>query len=235
MKLPTDSCLNVFPIQTADVLRRNASWKSGFGISSFLRLFARRATSPFARVRCPGGFTLVEMMVASASASMLIAAVVALGMFTGKSFSIIGNYVDLDAQSRHAADVMSRQIRDASALVAYSTNDPSFLELTNSISGQLTFIIYSKYSSTLWMANLQNSAATTWNTLLTHCDDWTFSLYDRAPNISSTNITFNPTMNPAICKMINMSWKCSRSILGAKFNTETVQTAEIVLRNQITY
>jgi len=28
-----------------------------------------------------------------------------------------------------------------------------------------------------------------------------------------------------------VSWKCSRTILGAKINTESVQTAKIVLRN----
>jgi hypothetical protein len=31
--------------------------------------------------------------------------------------------------------------------------------------------------------------------------------------------------------MIDVSWKCSREILGAKINTESVQTAKIVIRN----
>ena len=29
-----------------------------------------------------------------------------------------------------------------------------------------------------------------------------------------------------------MTWKCSRTILGQKANTESVQTAQVVLRNK---
>ena len=34
------------------------------------------------------------------------------------------------------------------------------------------------------------------------------------------------------CKLINMTRKCSRTILGSKLNTESVQTAQVVLRNK---
>jgi hypothetical protein len=30
---------------------------------------------------------------------------------------------------------------------------------------------------------------------------------------------------------VDVSWKCSRQILGEKVNTESVQTAKIVMRN----
>lgn len=234
MKFRTDSRPTVVPPLTAEITGQNTFGKTRFHFSSLRRLFFKWAANSSTRVRSAAGFTLAEMMVATAMASLLVASVIALGMFATKSFNIMGNYVDLDAQSRHASDVMSQQIRDASALVAYSTNYPSYLELTNSINGQLTFIIYSPSSSKLWMGRTGNATATSWNTLLTHCDDWTFSLYNRAPNISSNNVTFFTTTNAVTCKMINMTWKCSRRILGAKLNTESVQTAEIVLRNQIT-
>ena len=32
-------------------------------------------------------------------------------------------------------------------------------------------------------------------------------------------------------KLIDVSWKCSRKIMGEKLNTESVQTAKIVIRN----
>jgi len=35
------------------------------------------------------------------------------------------------------------------------------------------------------------------------------------------------------CKLINMTWKCSRTIFGSKRNTESIQTAQIVLRNKV--
>jgi hypothetical protein len=51
-------------------------------------------------------------------------------------------------------------------------------------------------------------------------------------------LVFYPATNNAgaldltICKVINMNWKCSRAILQQKINTESVQTAQIVLRNK---
>ena len=36
----------------------------------------------------------------------------------------------------------------------------------------------------------------------------------------------------ATAKVIDLSWVCSRSILGQKANTESVQTARIVIRKQ---
>jgi hypothetical protein len=69
--------------------------------------------------------------------------------------------------------------------------------------------------------------------VLTGCDRWKVWLYNRAPNINSTNLSFNPATSLANCKLVNMSWKCSRTILGSKINTESVQTAQIVLRNKV--
>lgn len=179
-------------------------------------------------------FTLAEMMVAVATGSLLTAAVVALGLYTARSFNMIGNYVDLDAQSRYAADVLGREIRDASALQAFSTNNPSFLRLFNATTGQTITITYDTNSATLMFAKSGQPT----QTLLTHCNSWTFSLYNRYPNTNS--ITFYGATNSAgnldvkVCKVINMSWKCSRTVLGSPFNTESVQTAQIVLRNKIT-
>jgi hypothetical protein len=34
------------------------------------------------------------------------------------------------------------------------------------------------------------------------------------------------------CKLVSVSWICSRSILGSRLNTESVQTAKIVIRKQ---
>lgn len=188
---------------------------------------------PSVRAMSAPGFTLVEMMVAVAVSSLLITGIVGLGMYTAKSFLMVGNYVDLDAQSRNAADVMGRQIRDASALVNFGTNGNPFLLLTNNITGQTITITYKTNISTLTMA-VRGPAAQT-QTLLTSCYSWNFSLYDRYPDITTTNITFYPATNALVCKVINMSWTCSRKILGTPFNTESVQTAQIVLRNQVRY
>lgn len=181
------------------------------------------------------GFTLVEMLVGMGTASMLIASVVALGMYSTRTFNMVGNYVDLDAQSRHAADILGREIRDSSALLAFSTNNPAYLKLTNDTAGVVVTIKYDKNTGTLVMTKTGQTS----QTLLTDCNSWTFSLFDRHPAITPTNITFYAATNgagkldPSFCKVIDLSWECSRTIFGAKFNTESVQTAQIVLRNKI--
>ena len=34
------------------------------------------------------------------------------------------------------------------------------------------------------------------------------------------------------CKLVDLNWRCSRQILQQKVNTESVQTAKIVIRNE---
>lgn len=195
------------------------------------------ATQPFARTVNAAGFTLIEMMVAGALTTFLMASVITLGMYTSKSFCMMGNYVDLDSQSRNAVDILGREIRDASALVAFSTNNPAYLQFTNATTGQSITVTYNEYNSTLTLARTGQPT----RTLLTGCDSWSFSLYDRSPDITATNITFYSSTNilgqldPTFCKVVNMTWVCSRKILGSPFNTESVQTAQIVLRNQVNY
>lgn len=187
--------------------------------------------SQHVRVRRPvrPGYTLVEMMVAILAAALLIAAVVALTIFSSKAFIMIGNYTDMDSASRNAIDVISREIRDASDLLAYSTNNPSYLLFTNATAGTATKIIYDADARTLTM---QKTGEPT-RTYLTQCDKWSFSLYNRVPIISPTNITFYSTSDLKQVKLINMSWTCSRTVLGSKLNTEIVITAQVVLRNKV--
>lgn len=181
------------------------------------------------------GFTLVETLMAMGAAGLLIGVIATLSVFTSQSFSMMSNYVDLDAQSRNAVDVLSREIRDASALVSFSTSSPKYLQLTNATAGQTIQIMYNSSTRTLWL----DKTGEPWQPLLTQCDRWDFSLYDRHPDITSTNIAFYPATNstgqldPKFCKLINLSWKCSRTVLGSKLNTESVQTAQIVLRNKV--
>jgi hypothetical protein len=73
---------------------------------------------------------------------------------------------------------------------------------------------------------------------LTECDAWNFALYQRTPYVTTTNVLYYPATNDAgvfdvnLCKLINLSWKCSRTIFAQKVNTESVQAAQIVLRSK---
>lgn len=179
------------------------------------------------------GFTLVEMLIGVGLGSLMFAVIATLTVFGTRSFISMANYVVLDNQSRNAADVIGREIRDASAVVTFQTNRS--LTLTNATQGKTITLTYDPNARTLVLQKTGQPA----QTALTQCDQWSFSLYDRAPLVSSTNISFHSATNgsgqldPTFCKLVNMSWKCSRTLMQVKMTTENVQTAEIVLRNKV--
>ena len=181
-------------------------------------------------------FTLPELLVAVGLASVLLAAVLSVNAFGSRSFVAMGNYINLDSKSRNSLDVLSREIRNATGVVAFYTNLPvRWLTLTNASQAKAVTLTYNSNARTLVMTKTGQAA----QTFLTECERWDFALYSRAPLLSTNNITFysatntTGTLDVTLCKLINMSWKCSRTILGSKFNTESVQTAQIVMRNKV--
>ncbi len=173
------------------------------------------------------GFTLVEMMVAVAIGVLLMGAVMSLYITGLRSFAIMGNYQDMDNKSCKALDILNREIRNASALVSYTTNRLTFY---NTVSAQTNVITYDSTARTLVLTRTGQAALTN----LTECDSWSYQLFTRAPLTSSfsTNIVFSTATSAGECKIVQMSWKCSRKVLGTKMTTESVQTAQIVLRNK---
>ena len=67
--------------------------------------------------------------------------------------------------------------------------------------------------------------------LLTECDFLTFSNYQRNPYYGQYD-QYPVTTSPTNSKLVSLTWVCSRKITGAKMNTESVQTAKIVIRKQ---
>ena len=179
-------------------------------------------------------FTLVETCVGIAVGSVVLAAVASLTMYAAKSSAAMVNYTDLDSKSRYALDVISREIRKSSGLLAFQTN--TSLTLTNATEAAIVKLTYDPSARTVVMSKTGQADFTA----LTECDTWNFSLYQRTPyvtqTVTQTNVLYYPATNSAgvldvnICKLINLSWKCSRSIFGQKVNTESVQAAQIVLR-----
>jgi prepilin-type N-terminal cleavage/methylation domain-containing protein len=180
------------------------------------------------------GMTLVELMVAVALGSMLLAAASALWLFGYRSFVAMSNYTDLDNKSRNAVDRMSRDLRMASRVVAFQKSATTkSLTVTNAMAGTQITYTWDATPRTLVCQKKGQPA----EVYLTECDDWDFDLYQRTPLYGGC-YNFYPATNSAgvydlsICKQINLTWKCSRTILGNKANTESVQTAQVVLRNK---
>lgn len=171
------------------------------------------------------GFTLIEVMITTFAAAMLLGAVVALTVFTSRNFYMIGNYADMDSKSRATIDLMAKDIRNSTGLMATNAN---YLLFTNSSAGTYTKMTYNPNARTVSITKTGQPQTV----YLTGCDRWTYSLYNRAPNITSTNIAFYATSDLNQVKLVNLSWTCSRNVIGSKLNTEIVLTAQVVLRNK---
>ncbi len=164
--------------------------------------------------------TLVEMMIAVAIGTVVMAAIGALTVFTTRSFIALGNYNDLDQASRNALDTMSRDIRQTTNVSQFATN----------------YVYFNNWTLLYWWHPTQKKlyrykwAATGWQIreLLDQCDYLRFGMSQQNP---SNNFNFYPTTSPTTAKLIDVSWTCSRQILKQKVNTESVQTAKIVIRN----
>jgi hypothetical protein len=175
-------------------------------------------TSRINRNRCAiAAFTLSEMMVAVAVGMILLTVIALVAMTSARSFAAMGNYVDMDANSRKALDHLTLEIRQAGTLVGYS---PSRLTFTTF--GQTNaFVVYNWDSASGSLTEWKTGSAAT-NTLLTACNQFSFSLFNSA---------FAPTTNIVDGKGLSVNWSCSRTVLG-RSTTEDMQQALIVLRNK---
>lgn len=170
------------------------------------------------------GMTLIEILVSSAIAAVLLAVVMTLTIFATRSVLAMTNYTELDQDSRNTLDVLSRDIRQASSLTSFSANRivlairlPDTTWITNSYT-------YDQTKGTLDRTNRNGRTV-----LLEGCDQLKFNVSSKAP---SPGFLFNSASNNlALAKLIDVSWKCSRKINAQKVNTESIQTAKIVMRN----
>lgn len=194
----------------------------------------RTSVQPMRRANRAGGFTLIEMMIGVALSSIILALAGSLYLFGSRSFVAMGNYADLDTKSRAALDLMTRDIRQATLVTAFQNSGTTkWITITNAVAGTTATYTWKAAPRTL----VCQKPGQPDQVYLTECDSWNFQLFQRAPQQNGSYIFFPATntvgaYDLSICKLINMTWKCSRTILGSKVNTESVQTAQVVLRNK---
>ena len=167
------------------------------------------------------GFTLVETLISVGITSLCLIALASFFLFSTHSFSTLFNYVDLDDANRIAMDQLTRDVRQSNCVKSYST---STLVLTDSDLADLT---YSYDPATRILTRTKNGES---KVILTECDRLAFMIGQRNP-INGTYDIY-PAATPATAKVVNVSWMCSRTIFGYKEDTESVQTARIVIRKQ---
>lgn len=173
------------------------------------------------RRRSLRGMTLVELLVAMGISGVVMVALASLIFYSARSFAALTNYVELDHFSRRALDTMTKDIRQADRLDYFSTNKIRFIVP----GGTLTYT-YDAEQKKLFRERSDEKDMT----LLEECDFMQFSIYQRNPIAGSYDQYAVAT--PGTCKVVQLHWICSREILGKKANTESVQSAKIVIRRQ---
>ncbi len=176
------------------------------------------------RLRQCGGWTFMEMMVALACGTIVMLAFIATTISVATTMMAAGNYNDLNKSSRNTLDWLSRDVRNSTSVGASSSS--TSVIITNSTGA--TVITYAWDGSNVLSRTEVNSGSSIRTMMLTNCEIFSFSYYQRNP---TNNFAFVSTTNPAQIKLVSVSWRCSRRILGAKLNTESVQTATVVMRN----
>ncbi len=167
--------------------------------------------------------SLMELMISTAIGSIIAAVVMVLMLYSGRSFAAMANYVSLDRSSRNALDIMSKQIRQTNKLTASTATSLTFEDSDGGV------LVFNYDANARTLTRTKNGVADA-KALLTECDELTFSIFQRNPIGGTYNVY--PTATSTTCKLVQMSWTCSRKIFGIKKNTESVQSAKIVIRKQ---
>ena len=164
---------------------------------------------------------MIEMLFTIGIAAIVVAAILAFFAFSNRSFASLANYLDLDQKTQLALDKMSREIRQAANVTSFNSTNLTF---TANNGDTLS------YSFDPNQQTLTRTQGSTNETLLTECNSLTFSVFSRNPS----NDTFNPytTGSAGSVKLVELTWNCSRGILGVTANSESMQSAKIVLRKK---
>lgn len=176
--------------------------------------------------RKDAAWTLVEMMISVVAGFLILISVCCVYVFMSRNLDATANYEELDRQSRNAVDTMSRDIRQAGAMTNFATNTLAF---TNQDGTLLKYTWDGSNYLTYTNASTANSGPYG-GKLLKNCSYLNFSIFQRTPS-NGTTMDFWPTTNPALAKVVLINWVCSRTNYTSLKDSESVQTAKVVLRN----
>ncbi|TAK90079.1 MAG: hypothetical protein EPO07_20620 [Verrucomicrobia bacterium] len=133
----------------------------------------------------------------------------------------MSNYVSLEQSSQLALDKMSQELRQARGLTDFSPTRLRVLDADN---------LPVEFFHDAGSRTVMRVAGGATNNYLTDCDSLQFSVYQHTVQ-SNTFECYNP-LYLADARVIQITWVCSRKILGAKANTESVQSARVAFRNR---
>jgi len=171
------------------------------------------------------GWTLLEMMIAVGTFSIVAAAMSTAYVFSLRSFQALSNYNILDQDNREALDRITREVRQANSVSSFDNYLSRKLVLVSGDNDRkLVTYTFNRYTQQLIETKGGQNTV-----LLDNCSLINFNLGMRPPN---TNYGYYPTLNVNEAKIVDLTWKTSRTLPGGLANSENIQTARIVIRKQ---
>jgi type II secretory pathway component PulJ len=168
-------------------------------------------------------WTLLEMMVATAVLSISGAAVCTAYLFGLRSFQALSNYAQLDQKNREGMDRITKEIRQASTMRPSQTGAISF------VAGNGAEITYRHDAVTRQVTRWSNGVNT--GPILFDCDAPRYQMGRRFPT-PTNELPYEETSAVNDAKILDLTWKTGRQLRGNLTNTESIQTAKIVLRRK---
>jgi Tfp pilus assembly protein PilW len=176
--------------------------------------------------------TLAELMIAVSVGSIVLAAGTAFFVDSLRKSVAVANYYGMDNSSRSALGRMTKEIRQADKLtfcsstqMEFQTTDPNTLAVSN-----FTYT-YNLPTKTLSRKPCARASSCQSKVVLNDCQLWQVGFFQRTP-IGGTYDQY-PILDPAhpdLCKVVQLTWNCSRGVLGRPDVSEGVQSAKIVMR-----
>lgn len=173
-------------------------------------------------------FTLFEVMIALAVASLVAVTLAALGIYFSRSLSMVMNHIDIEAQSRVAMDTMSREIRRATSVTGLTTNSITLRVKAN----RVTYAINATDRTLTRVERDSLGSVLDTRVFLRECTGASFETYQR----NATNATYNtfPSATTSDAKIVRLRWSLSRTNYNSKLAVGTMSSARIVIRKKST-
>jgi Tfp pilus assembly protein PilW len=199
--------------------------KFKYSLSSPASKRQRSSASGFGEfLRDNAGFTVAEVMVSATIGLLFVVGIVLVFTTSSLGFARMGDYLNMDRSSRNALDQMTRNIRRAKLLTSFDSANLVFSY--DSATAATTNLAYRYNSSAATVTEEWTSGGvTTTNTLLTGCSNVVFSLLDHS--LASTT-----DVSAGHGKVVSVSWTSHGTTRITQPSTETMQQADIVIRNQ---
>jgi prepilin-type N-terminal cleavage/methylation domain-containing protein len=181
--------------------------------------------------RRPRGFTLVELMVSTSLATVLMAAVITVFIFLGRSGANLGNYADMEAQARRAIETFAQDVRMAKTATWNSPHSLTLEVVTSSGASRSYTYAYNTASATF-----TRSYGAVGSTLISGitAGSFQFTAYKiNTAGIPLTNDGAELAAASALTKQIQISLRSTRSTRTVSDATNAVISARFILRNKI--